>query len=192
MSKYLLDSNIDDIINIHPAYSSVMISLKNSSKLNEISKFISESISRLDKYENVDSKMIEIPVVYGSEYGPDLERVSEHTGLSSSKIIKHHSQKEYLVYFIGFSIGFPYFGGMDNVIATPRLESPRKIVPEGSIGIAGNQTGIYPLSSPGGWNLIGRTPLKIFNFDPLLLFLSLSYAVMQKAKNCILFKKLRF
>ena len=147
LSKYLLDSNIDDIINIHPAYSSVMISLKNSSKLNEISKFISESISRLDKYENVDSKMIKIPVVYGSEYGPDLERVSEHTGLSSSKIIKHHSQKEYLVYFIGFSIGFPYFGGMDNVIATPRLESPRKIVPEGSIGIAGNH--IYSFNSSG-------------------------------------------
>lgn len=163
--KYLLDNKIDDIVNIHPAYSSVMVSLKNSSKLNEISKLLNDAISKIDANKNYDSKMIEIPVAYGSEYGPDLARVSEHTGLSFSEIIKYHSKKEYLVYFIGFSIGFPYFGGMDNAIATPRLDSPRKIVPEGSIGIAGSQTGIYPLSSPGGWNLIGRTPLKIFNFN---------------------------
>jgi len=163
--KYLLDNKIDDIVNIHPAYSSVMVSLKKSSKLKEISKLLREVIIKIDTNKNYDSKMIEIPVAYGSEYGPDLARVSEHTGLSSSEIIKYHSQEEYLVYFIGFSIGFPYFGGMDNAIATPRLDSPRKIVPEGSIGIAGRQTGIYPLSSPGGWNLIGRTPLKIFNFN---------------------------
>ena len=163
--KYLLDNKIDDIVNIHPAYSSVMVSLKKSSKLKEISKLLREVIIKIDTNKNYDSKMIEIPVAYGSGYGPDLARVSEHTGLSSSEIIKYHSQEEYLVYFIGFSIGFPYFGGMDNAIATPRLDSPRKIVPEGSIGIAGSQTGIYPLSSPGGWNLIGRTPLKIFNFN---------------------------
>ena len=163
--KYLLDNKIDDIVNIHPAYSSVMVSLKKSSKLKEISKLLREAIIKIDTNKNYDSKMIEIPVAYGSGYGPDLARVSEHTGLSSSEIIKYHSQEEYLVYFIGFSIGFPYFGGMDNAIATPRLDSPRKIVPEGSIGIAGSQTGIYPLSSPGGWNLIGRTPLKIFNFN---------------------------
>ena len=79
------------------------------------------------------------------------------------EVIKRHYKGNYLVYFIGFSIGFPYFGGMDDSISTPRLDSPRKSVPSGSIGIAGNQTGVYPLSSPGGWNLIGRTPMLPFN-----------------------------
>jgi inhibitor of KinA len=108
---------------------------------------------------------VEIPVLYGAKYGPDLDRVCEYTGLSSGEVIKRHTAGNYLVYFIGFSPGFPYIGGMDETLATPRLDTPRKKVPLGSVAVANNQTGIYPIESPGGWNLIGRTPLPIFNIN---------------------------
>ena len=85
--------------------------------------------------------------------------------MTENEVIERHTQRSYLVYFIGFSIGFPYLGGMDESIATPRLKSPRKKVDSGHIGIAGSQTGIYPLSSPGGWNLIGKTPIDVFDID---------------------------
>ena len=85
--------------------------------------------------------------------------------MSSGEVIKRHTAGNYLVYFIGFSPGFPYIGGMDETLATPRLDTPRKKVPLGSVAVANNQTGIYPIESPGGWNLIGRTPLPIFNIN---------------------------
>ncbi len=110
-----------------------------------------------------EGKTVEIPVVYGGEYGPDLEFVARHTGLSVDEVIEIHSKPVYRVYFLGFLPGFAYLGGMDERIATPRLEKPRLKVPAGSVGIAGKQTGIYPLESPGGWRLIGRTPLRLFN-----------------------------
>lgn len=164
-TRYLLDHPHDDVINIHPAYNSVMVSLSDNSTLEEISEYVLSAIDSIKAAVSIRARTVEVPVFYGGENGPDLDKVSQYTGLSSSEVIKRHSQGEYLVYFIGFSIGFPYFGGMDPSIATPRLGSPRKSVPKGSIGIAGNQTGIYPLSSPGGWNLIGRTEMDIFNVD---------------------------
>jgi len=108
-------------------------------------------------------RSIEIPTVYGGEYGPDLAFVAEHNNLSVPEVIKTHTGAPYLVYMIGFLPGFPYLGGMSPKIATPRLETPRTKVPAGSVGIAGSQTGIYPAESPGGWRLIGRTPLKLFD-----------------------------
>ena len=113
--------------------------------------------------EKFEGKLVEIPVLYGSEYGPDLEFVAEYNGLTPEEVIEIHSKPVYRVYFLGFLPGFAYLGGMDERIATPRLEKPRLKVPAGSVGIAGKQTGIYPLESPGGWRLIGRTPLRLFN-----------------------------
>jgi KipI family sensor histidine kinase inhibitor len=104
-----------------------------------------------------------IPVCYGDDFGPDLKFVADHNGLSEEEVIKIHGSADYLVYMIGFMPGFTYLGGMDERIATPRLEKPREKIPAGSVGIAGKQTGIYPLDSPGGWRIIGRTPVKMYD-----------------------------
>jgi len=166
LTKYLIDNPKNDIINIHPAYNSVMVSIEPSSRLSKTQEYLNKIIHDIDNIEIANEiSEVEIPVVYGGEFGPDLDKVAQHCGLSIDEVIKQHSSAEYLVYFIGFSIGFPYLGGMDNSLATPRLKIPRKFVPKGSVAIAGSQTGIYPLSSPGGWNLIGRTPNSIFNVD---------------------------
>lgn len=116
--------------------------------------------------------VIEIPVLYGGEMGPDIENVAEHNHKTVEEVIKIHTSEEYLIYMIGFIAGFPYLGGMSKEIATPRLKSPRVKIEGGSVGIAGEQTGIYPVASPGGWKLIGRTPLKLYDADrekPVLL-----------------------
>lgn len=108
-------------------------------------------------------RKIRIPVLYGDEWGPDLEDVAEHNGLSPEEVISIHSGGQYLVYFLGFTPGYPFMGGMSEKISTPRLPSPRVSIPAGSVGIANNQTGIYPVQSPGGWRLIGRTPLRLYD-----------------------------
>jgi len=108
---------------------------------------------------------VEIPVVYGGESGPDLAFVAAHTGLSADEVIRRHTAPTYTVYFIGFTPGFPYLGGMDVRLTAPRLETPRARVPAGSVGIAGPQTGVYPLESPGGWRIIGRTHLPLFDLS---------------------------
>ncbi len=116
-------------------------------------------------------RVIEIPVGYGGELGPDLDFVARHAGLAPDEVIAIHTSVPYLVYMIGFTPGFPYLGGMSERIATPRLEKPRTAIPAGSVGIAGGQTGIYPVASPGGWRIIGRTPVKLFDpaaADPFL------------------------
>jgi inhibitor of KinA len=127
--------------------------------------------SRLDSLgldREARRRTVEIPVCYGGEYGPDLEFVARHNGLDAEEVIRIHTAGEYLVYMIGFTPGFPYLGGLSARIAAPRLEKPRFKVPGGSVGIAGRQTGIYPLTAPGGWRLIGRTPLSLFTpaLDP--------------------------
>ncbi len=117
-------------------------------------------------------RRVEVPVVYGGESGPDLAFVAGHNGLSEAEVIRIHSARDYPVFMMGFTPGFPYLGGMDPAIAAPRLSSPRSRVPGGSVGIAGEQTGIYPLDSPGGWRIIGRTALRLFDPDrdpPFLL-----------------------
>lgn len=108
-------------------------------------------------------KTIEVPVIYGGNFGPDLNYVAKFHDLSEEEVIKIHTEREYTVYMIGFVAGFPYLGEVSNAIATPRMETPRLQVPAGSVGIAGNQTGIYPRQSPGGWQIIGRTPKILFN-----------------------------
>lgn len=111
----------------------------------------------------VSGRVIEVPVRYGGGNGPDLVDVARHSGLSETEVIQRHTAVNYTVMFIGFMPGFPYLHGLDRVLATPRLATPRRQVPAGSIGIGGDQTGVYPTTSPGGWRLIGRTPLTLYD-----------------------------
>jgi len=109
------------------------------------------------------ARTVRVPVAYGGAHGPDLEFVAAHNGLSPAEVVEIHASASYLVYMLGFTPGFPYLGGMSPRIAAPRLDVPRTRIPAGSVGIAGAQTGIYPVESPGGWRLIGRTPLRLFD-----------------------------
>lgn len=110
-----------------------------------------------------ESRRIEIPVIYGGNFGPDLSEVAEHCGLSVSQVVEQHSSVDYVVYFLGFQPGFAYLAGLAPALATPRRAEPRLMVPAGSVGIGGSQTGVYPLATPGGWQLIGQTSVKLFN-----------------------------
>jgi inhibitor of KinA len=157
----MADVGFEEVI---PGYNSLLISY------NPLKISYDKALSILQKLEKkVEnerlplSRKIEIPVLYGGEWGPDLEDVAKHNGLRVEEVISIHSSTEYLVYFIGFTPGFPFLGGMSRKIATPRLPRPRVSIPAGSVGIANNQTGMYPVSSPGGWRLIGRTPLQLFS-----------------------------
>ena len=117
----------------------------------------------IDERSQEKPRIVHIPTLYGGEYGPDLEFVAENAGLSTQEVIQIHSEADYLVYAMGFTPGFPYLGGLSEKLTTPRLESPRLAIPAGSVGIAESQTGVYPAVSPGGWRLIGRTPVKLFD-----------------------------
>lgn len=110
-----------------------------------------------------ESRLIEIPVIYGGEAGPDLDTVAQHSQLSAREVVELHASTQYVVYFIGFQPGFPYLGGLDSRLHTPRRAEPRLVVPAGSVGIGGSQTGIYPLATPGGWQLIGRSDITLFD-----------------------------
>ncbi len=109
-------------------------------------------------------RVVEIPVCYGGEFGPDLPHIAEHAGLSIREVIDLHTSRDYLIYMLGFLPGFCYLGGLDERIHTPRLRTPRLRIPAGSVGIGGSQTGIYPMDSPGGWQLMGMTPVR--TYDP--------------------------
>lgn len=109
-----------------------------------------------------EGPLVDVPVSYGGEFGPDLPALAERAGLTEAAFIEAHAAATYTVYMIGFSAGFPYLSGLPQRLASPRHATPRATVPAGSVGIAGNQCGIYPFSTPGGWQLIGRTPLRIF------------------------------
>lgn len=127
-----------------------------------VCKDLESVLGNLQHVPQTPANTIDIPVCYGGAYGPDLEVIAKHNQLTREEVIRIHSQGDYLVYMIGFSPAFPYIGGMSDKINTPRKATPRISIPAGSVGIAGGQTGIYPLASPGGWQIIGRTPLKLF------------------------------
>ena len=128
-----------------------------------VSGWIQAQLEGLEERGLPAARVVEIPVIYGGAHGPDLDFVARHNGLTPAEVVAIHSAGEYPVYMLGFTPGFPYLGGLDARIAAPRLETPRSRVPAGSVGIAGSQTGIYSLDSPGGWRLIGWTPLRLFD-----------------------------
>jgi KipI family sensor histidine kinase inhibitor len=152
------------IRNLHPAYASLLIDfdplqLTHKQLENLVAPLIPESLpSNLE-----DGDSVEIPVCYDRKFAPDLATVVQHSSLTEEQVIKTHSGGAYFVCFLGFSPGFAYLGGLANQLHVPRLVTPRKHVNAGSVGIAGAQTGIYPNDSPGGWQLIGRTPLLMFD-----------------------------
>jgi KipI family sensor histidine kinase inhibitor len=152
---------IDEII---PTYRSILITY-NPKEISpkELKKRIIYTEHKLNEVRLPKPKTIEIPIVYGGIYGPDIEFVADYNSLTVDKVIELHSSGKYLVYMIGFTPGFPFLGGLSQKLFTPRLETPRTNVPAGSVGIANNQTGIYPIDSPGGWRLIGKTPLKLYD-----------------------------
>lgn len=127
-----------------------------------------------------EGRLVEIPVCYGGAFGPDLPFVAEHVGLTETEVIRLHAGRDYPIYMLGFLPGFPYLGGLDERLFTPRLPTPRTAIPAGSVGIGGEQTGVYPIASPGGWQLIGRTPLKLF--DPSVG--RLPYAAGDRIRFC--------
>jgi len=138
----------------------------------EARALVTDLLQKCEEIPLPEPEVIGVPVVYGGEFGPDIEFVAEHNGLSVEEVIRLHSGATYTVYMLGFSPGFTYLGELPEALVTPRLPTPRKLVPAGSVGIAGAQTGIYPIATPGGWRLIGRTPLKLFDLNcdlPVLL-----------------------
>lgn len=152
------------IIDVLPTYRSILVQY-DSTKISH-----SDIVAQLKKYESASQtkeeetvRLIKIPTVYGDEYGQDIDFVASHNNISVEEVINIHTSTDYLVYMLGFIPGFTYLGGMSDKIATPRLASPRAKIDSGSVGIAGTQTGIYPTDSPGGWQIIGRTPLNLFD-----------------------------
>jgi len=137
-------------------------------------QLVQERMERTGTVSLPEPRLVKISTVYGGKFGPDLEFVAGHSGLSVQDVIRIHSSATYPVYMMGFTPGFPYLGGIDETIAAPRLETPRTRVPAGSVGIAGSQTGIYPIESPGGWRIIGRTPLTLLDphHDPPTLLVA--------------------
>jgi len=164
-SNVLLNSQSSYIHNISPAYCSILVRLKNEVTMEEMLLKLKDIFNNHKAIKATPSKTIKIPVCYEGEFSPDIERVMKYTGYSKNEIITKHISGNYLVYFIGFSPGFPYIGGMDHTLETPRIKTPRTVVPAGSVAIGGNQTGIYPIQSPGGWNIIGRTHLTLFEWE---------------------------
>jgi len=162
---HLLHNPIHGVVNIHPGYSSMLLTLDKTINIDDTIRVVENILYVVQHSEPPEEKLVEVPVLYGGNYGKDIQRVVQFSKLSESEIIQRHQTRIYLVYFLGFTPGFPYLGGMDQDLTTPRIQTPRKRVPQGSVAIAGAQTGIYPFPSPGGWNLIGRTPLKIFNIS---------------------------
>ncbi|MEK4383967.1 5-oxoprolinase subunit PxpB [Aeribacillus sp. FSL K6-2848] len=164
---------IEGIVEWVPAYTTLAVFYRpNIISYDELSQKLLKIGEKIESMPVPDPIVIEIPTLYGKEAGPDIQFVAETNGLSEEEVVKIHSSSDYLIYMIGFVPGFPYLGGMDKRIAAPRKKTPRSRIPAGSIGIAGEQTGIYPLETPGGWQIIGRTPVKLYDpqkQDPTLL-----------------------
>ena len=158
---------LDGITELVPTYCALLIQydamLYSYSDICNLMEPLLEPSATDDANERVT--VIEIPTVYGGEFGPDLGFVASHNNLSEDEVVSIHSGTDYLVYMLGFIPGFTYLGGMDPRIATPRLSSPRTLIPAGSVGIAGAQTGTYPSDSPGGWQIIGRTPVTMYDIS---------------------------
>jgi inhibitor of KinA len=188
INNYVLDlfhhlkkKNIPGVLDLVPAYSSLSIHyhvpiIRQSVIEKTVFEFLKQTIEKELEQDFLQQKRqqrkIGIPVCYSGSFAPDIEAIAIEKNISVEKLIQLHKDQLYSIYMIGFLPGFPYMGEVNDAIAVPRKTEPRTNVPAGSVGIAGKQTGIYPIDSPGGWEIIGRTPLKIFDkekSDPVLL-----------------------
>ena len=173
LSNLITVSSINGIIETVPAYATLLMHYDPLVlSFTQIKNHLRAIIAQTRENENRKPRLVEVPVRYGGEYGIDLESVASHLHLSVDDVIRIHSEKTYTVYMMGFTPGYPYMGKLADALIVPRLEAPRTHVPAGTVAIAGSQTGIYSIESPGGWNLIGWTPLKLFdpNTDSPFLF----------------------
>ena len=166
VARQLMSEDIPGLGECVPSYAAVLVHYDPSLlTYDHLTGLIESRLAGLVADTQWQPRVVEVPVVYGGEFGPDLDFVCRHSGLTQAEAISLHCSGEYPVYMMGFTPGFPYLGGMDRRLACPRLETPRTRIPAGSVGIAGEQTGIYPLESPGGWRIIGRTPLRLFDIQ---------------------------
>lgn len=150
-------------VEVVPGYTNFLISYNPAQLSFEV---VSATIRQLEGEHLAEAEIVHrftIPVVYGGEYGPDLEDVAAYHGVDPDEVVRLHVGRDYPIFCLGFSPGFPLLGGLDEALHTPRLETPRPRVPAGSVAIGGGQTGVYPTATPGGWRLIGRTPLVLFD-----------------------------
>lgn len=163
--QIIKEQHIEGVVDMIPAFCSLLINYDSRViSFDELKKRL-ELLVKLDaKAGEGRKKIYEIPVCYGGEFGPDIENIAKNANLTVEEVIKIHSSRDYLIYMLGFLPGFCYLGGLDERIHTPRLSNPRIKIKAGSVGIGGSQTGIYPLDSPGGWQLMGMTPVK--TYDP--------------------------
>lgn len=164
LGKTILDKQIQGVKTVIPAYHTLMVSFDGLVTTYEQLKIVLQGILQ----DSVTSplppeRLLKIPVCYEAPFNPDLADVAKFAGVSPQDVIKLHTQRHYLIYFLGFLPGFAYMASVDQSIAMPRLDKPRVKIPAGSVGIAGIQTGFYPVDSPGGWRLIGQTPLKLYD-----------------------------
>lgn len=164
--QLMKEQHIEGVVDVIPAFASLLINYDPRVIGFEDFKERIRNLLKVDAKAGARSRRIyEIPVCYGGEYGPDLASIAENAGLSEEEVIRIHSSRDYLIYMLGFLPGFCYLGGLDERIFTPRLANPRLKIDAGSVGIGGSQTGIYPLDSPGGWQLMGKTPVKTYDPD---------------------------
>lgn len=157
---------IAGVRNLNPAYCSILVTF-DALRMNhrDVEEILQGYLDRLDAVDLPQARELQIPTCYGGEYGPDLNEVAALHELTAAQAIELHASVTYVVYFLGFVPGFAYLGELPEALATPRLDSPRRSTPPGSVGIAHKQTGVYPFATPGGWRLIGRTPVAMFRPD---------------------------
>ena len=166
LNLVLREDPFPGLVEMVPTYRSLMIHYDPGlCRYDALVRKLQEIVGKLDQITLPPASVLEIPVLYGGEEGPDLNFVAEYCHMTPEEVVRIHTSADYLIYMLGFTPGFPYLGGMSEKIAAPRLEQPRLKIPAGSVGIAGAQTGIYPIDSPGGWQLIGRTPLRLYDPD---------------------------
>ena len=164
--QLMREQHIEGVVDVIPSFCALLINYDPRVIGYEEIKSRIKNLLKLEIKAGAERKKIfEIPVCYGGEFGPDIATIAEHAGLTEQEVIDIHSSRDYLIYMLGFLPGFCYLGGLDERIFTPRLASPRIKIDAGSVGIGGSQTGIYPLDSPGGWQLMGKTPVKTYDPD---------------------------
>lgn len=152
------------VIDLIPTFTAVLINYDPLALGYEaMAEFCKDCLAQMTAGTEIKRRIFEIPVIYGGAYGEDLPFVADHAGMTVEEVIATHTGTDYLIYMLGFLPGFAYLGGLDERIVTPRLKRPRVRIPAGAVGIGGSQTGIYPTVSPGGWQLIGITPVEVYN-----------------------------